>query len=297
MQDADQLHRFIFENTPIRGNTVHLDYSFDTALQHQDCPPSLRRALGELMAASVLLAATWKMHGALVLQIQGKGALKLLVVECTAALTLRATAKWSGPLENASLAELVGDGRFVITLDPKDGGQAYQGIVPLEGENIAEILQNYMQRSEQIDTRIWLACDGKTAAGMLLQKLPATAQTETSAEDDADTWPRLGYLADTVQAGELLELPTQKLLQRLFHEEDVRLFEGQPIRFHCSCSHHSVGSMLRMLGHEEIAGILAERDDIEVRCDFCGAQYRFDRIDAEQLFAADAAAPGSTRQH
>ena len=297
MQDADQLHRFIFENTPIRGNTVHLDYSFDTALQHQDCPPSLRRALGELMAASVLLAATLKMRGALVLQIQGKGALKLLVVECTAALTLRATAKWSGPLENASLAELVGDGRFVITLDPKDGGQAYQGIVPLEGENIAEILQNYMQRSEQIDTRIWLACDGKTAAGMLLQKLPATAQTETSAEDDADTWPRLGYLADTVQAGELLELPTQKLLQRLFHEEDVRLFEGQSIRFHCSCSHHSVGSMLRMLGHEEIAGILAERDDIEVRCDFCGAQYRFDRIDAEQLFAADTAAPGSTRQH
>ena len=169
--------------------------------------------------------------------------------------------------------------------------------MPLEGENIAEILQNYMQRSEQIDTRIWLACDGKTAAGMLLQKLPATAQTETSAEDDADTWPRLGYLADTVQAGELLELPTQKLLQRLFHEEDVRLFEGQPIRFHCSCSHHSVGSMLRMLGHEEIVGILAERDDIEVRCDFCGAQYRFDRIDAEQLFAADATAPGSTRQH
>ena len=297
MQDADQLHRFIFENTPIRGNTVHLDYSFDTALQHQDCPPSLRRALGELMAASVLLAATLKMRGALVLQIQGKGALKLLVVECTAALTLRATAKWSGPLENASLAELVGDGRFVITLDPKDGGQAYQGIVPLEGENIAEILQNYMQRSEQIDTRIWLACDGKTAAGMLLQKLPATAQTETSAEENADTWPRLGYLADTVQAGELLELSTQKLLQRLFHEEDVRLFEGQPIRFHCSCSHHSVGSMLRMLGHEEIASILAERDDIEVRCDFCGAQYRFDRIDAEQLFAADATAPGSTRQH
>ena len=297
MQDADQLHRFIFENTPIRGNIVHLDHSYDTALQHQDCPPALRRALGELMAASVLLAATLKMRGALVLQIQGKGALKLLVVECTAALTLRATAKWSGSLENASLVELVGDGRFVITLDPKDGGQAYQGIVPLEGESIAEILQNYMQRSEQIDTRIWLACDGKTAAGMLLQKLPATLDMETSAEEDADTWPRLGYLADTVQAEELLALPTQKLLQRLFHEEDVRLFEGQPIRFHCSCSRNSVGGMLRMLGHEEIAGIIAERDDIEVRCDFCGAQYRFDRIDAEQLFAADTPAPGSDSQH
>ena len=296
MQDADQLHRFIFENTPIRGNIVHLDHSYDTALQHQDCPPALRRALGELMAASVLLAATLKMRGALVLQIQGKGALKLLVVECTAALTLRATAKWSGPLADASLAELVGDGRFVITLDPKDGGQAYQGIVPLEGASIAEILQNYMQRSEQIDTRIWLACDGRTAAGMLLQKLPA-AQTEMPAEEDADTWPRLGHLADTVQAAELLGLPSQKLLRRLFHEEDVRLFEGQPIRFHCSCSRNSVGAMLRMLGHEEISDILGERDDIEVRCDFCGAQYRFDRIDAEQLFADGTAAPGSPRQH
>ena len=295
MQDADQLHRFIFENTPIRGNIVHLDHSFDTALQHQDCPPSLRRALGELMAASVLLAATLKMRGALVLQIQGKGALKLLVVECTAALTLRATAKWSGPLQDASLAELVGDGRFVITLDPKDGGQAYQGIVPLEGDSIAEILQNYMQRSEQIDTRIWLACDGKTAAGMLLQKLPA-AQTDTP-EEDAEAWSRLGILADTVQAAELLGLPTQQLLRRLFHEEDVRLFDGQPIRFHCSCSRTSVGGMLRMLGHEEIDDILAERDDIEVRCDFCGAHYRFDRVDTEQLFADGTAAPGSARKH
>src|SRR5690606_22600364 len=111
MQDADLLHRFIFEHTPIRGNAVHLDHSFDHALQHQDCPPSLRRLLGELMAASVLLAATLKMRGALILQIQGMGALKLLVVECTAALTLRATAKWSGPLDDASLTELIGDGR------------------------------------------------------------------------------------------------------------------------------------------------------------------------------------------
>src|SRR5690606_4707398 len=145
-------------------------------------------------------------------------------------------------------------------------------------------------------TRIWLACDGRTAAGMLLQKLPTTP-ADAKMEEDADTWPRVGHLADTVQAAELLGLPTQQLLRRLFHEEDVRLFEGQPIRFHCSCSRTSVAGMLRMLGHEEIADILAEREHIDVQCDFCGAQYRFDRVDAEQLFAEGSPAPGSSSQH
>lgn len=293
MQD-DTLHRFVFEHTPIRGNTVHLNRTFNTALQHQDFPPALRNALGELMAASALLAATLKMQGALVMQVQGKGALKLLVVECTAELSMRATAKWSGDLGTAGFSELIGDGHFVITLDPKDGGQGYQGIVPLEGGSIAEILQNYMQRSEQIDTRIWLACDGKTAAGMLLQKLPGQP------DQDADAWTRLAYLADTVKADELLALPAQTLLQRLFHEEDVRLFEARPLSFHCSCSRHSVGAMLRLLGQPEVDSILAERGEIEVNCDFCNAHYRFDKVDAEQLFVdagAPAAAPSSGSQH
>lgn len=291
MQDHDQLHRFIFENTPIRGNIVHLNHTFSRALQHQTCPPALRNALGELLAASALLAATLKMQGALVLQIQGKGALKLLVVECTAELTMRATAKWSGDLNDASFNELIGDGHFVITLDPKDGGQAYQGIVPLEGGSISEMLQNYMQRSEQIETRIWLACDGETAAGMLLQKLPGQP------DQDADAWTRLGYLADTVKPEELLALPTQTLLQRLFHEEDVRLFDAQPASFQCSCSRNSVGAMLRLLGQPEVESILAERGEIEVNCDFCNAHYRFDKVDAEQLFAEGATAPGSSSQH
>lgn len=296
MQDTDLLHRFVFENTPIRGNMVHLDHTYTTALQHQDCPPVLRRALGELMAASALLAATLKMQGALVLQIQGKGALKLLVVECTATLTLRATAKWSDELQEVPFNELVGDGHFVITLDPKDGGQSYQGIVPLEGDSIAEILQNYMQRSEQIDTHIWLACDGSKAAGLLLQKLPE-AQPQAGKDQDVDAWNRVGYLADTVQPQELLALPAKTLLQRLFHEEDVRLFEGQPASFHCSCSRSSVGAMLRLLGHDEINSILIERGEIEVHCDFCNALYRFDKVDAEQLFAASTPVPASGSQH
>lgn len=299
--NSDALHRFIFENSPVRGNIVRLDHTFNTALQHQNCPPALRKALGELMAAAALLAATLKMQGALVLQIQGSGALKLLVVECTAELTLRATAKWTENLikddltdtdfADSNFAELVGDGQFVITLDPKDGGQGYQGIVQLEGNSIAEVLQNYMQRSEQIETRIWLACDNQTAAGMLLQKLPDLP------EQDADLWDRTGHLANTMRQDELLDVPAEELLLRLFHEETIRLFDAQTIKFHCTCSRTSVGSMLRLLGAPEVTDILEENGDVEVHCDFCNAAYTFDKIDIEQLFSADIMMPGNHSKH
>jgi len=237
----------------------------------------------------VLLAATLKLDGSLVLQIQGHGAIRLLVVECTGDLKLRATAKWEGPL-HGSLPELVGDGRFVITLDQKDGTKVYQGIVALEGESIAEILQNYMTRSEQLETRLWLAADEHAAAGMLLQKLPE--QTES----DADAWPRVTQLTDTLRGSELMQLPTHELLHRLYHEEDVRLFEAQGVSFQCTCSRDSVGRMLRMLGTEEIESILAERETIEVHCDFCNHRYEFDKVDAAQLFAEGVpVAPSSTR--
>ncbi|HZV99338.1 MAG TPA: Hsp33 family molecular chaperone HslO [Methylophilaceae bacterium] len=286
----DTLQRFLFENTPIRGNIVHLDQTLNMALQHQHCPPALRVALGELMVASALLAATLKMNGALVLQIQGSGALKLLVVECTADLSIRATAKWSGELPEGNFTELVGHGQFVITLDPKDGGQPYVGIVALEGNSISEILQNYMQRSEQIETRIWLACSEHTAAGMLLQKLP------DQPEQDVDAWARTGFLAETVKPEELLGLSAEALLTRLFHEEDVRLFNAKPIKFHCSCSRNSVSSMLRMLGSDEVASILEEQGRIEVHCDFCNKRYEFDKVDAQQLFSGDVV-PGSASRH
>jgi molecular chaperone Hsp33 len=291
----DQLHRFVFDHTPVRGNTVQLQQSFQIALQHQNQPTVLRQALGELMAASALLIATLKMQGALILQIQGKGPIKLLVVECTVTdthqLQLRATAKWDGELPDSSFVEMIGDGHFAITLDPKDGSQPYQGIVPLAGDNISSILEHYMQRSEQIETRIWLACDGQSAGGMLLQKLPGHE------EQDQDAWNRTGMLADTVQPNEMLELPAETLLRRLFHEEDLRLFHAQPVSFHCSCSRQSVSNMLRMLGEEEIASIVEERGEVEVHCDFCNAGYVFDKVDVSQLFTGEISAPGGSSRH
>lgn len=298
----DTLNRFVFENTPVRGNLVNLTNTFQLALNKQHLPAGLKCALGELMAASALLTATLKMNGSLVLQIQSKGALKLLVVECTSDFGIRATAKWNGEItDEQNLFDLIEHGQFVITLDPKDGGQTYQGIVPIEGDDISTILENYMLRSEQIDTKIWLASDGKSAAGMLLQKLPDTmnqiSKSEDSAEHDIDAWNRVGHLADTITNEELLELDTETLLHRLFHEEDVRLFEASNTKFFCSCTRASVANMLRMLGNDEISSILEEQGKIEVNCDFCNTHYQFDKVDAAQLMVSDVAAQGSKEIH
>lgn len=283
----DTLQRFVFENTPVRGNIVHLNQTFHQALHKQLMPTGLRNALGELMAASALLSATLKMNGSLVLQIQSKGLLKLLVVECNSDFGIRATAKWNGEVQNdQNLFDLLEQGQFMITLDPKDGNQAYQGIVALEGDSISAVLENYMLRSEQIDTRIWLSCDGNSAAGMLLQKLPETMNQVTKIQD-VDTWNRVGYLASTVTDKELLHLSSETLLTRLFNQEDIRLFEASATQFFCSCSRESVGNMLRMLGADELSNIIAERGEIEVNCDFCNTQYLFDKIDTAQLLAAE----------
>lgn len=288
--NPDSLRRFLFEHAPIRGGRVHLDASWRSVLERHDYPPLLRQMMGELTAAAVLLASTLKLDGSLLLQIHGTGALKLLVVECSGELKLRATAKWEGPLQG-SLAELVGDARFIITLIQKDGKPAYQGIVELEGESIAEILQNYMSRSEQLDTRLWLAVDENAASGMLLQRLP------DQAEDDPDAWTRFTRLADTLRDDELMQLPTEELLHRLFHEEDMRLFDEQPATFSCSCSRDNVAQMLKMFGIEEVEAILTERGTIEVHCEFCNHRYEFDKVDAAQIFSVTAAVAASDIRH
>jgi molecular chaperone Hsp33 len=287
----DTLQRFLFEHAPIRGEVAHLDATWRAVLERHDYPPVLRKILGELMAAGALLAATLKFDGSIILQLQGSGPVKLIVVECTSEQTLRATAKWTGELaDGAGLAELLGDGRFVITLIPGDGRQSYQGVVAIDPAGVAASLEQYMHRSEQLDTRLWLAAGEERAAGLLLQKLP-----ERDDVDD-DSWNRATQLAATITAPELLQLPAQKLLHRLYHEDDIRLFDPRPVSFRCSCSRDRVAAMLRMLGYAEVRSILEERDQVEVTCEFCNRAYRYDSVDAEQLFAAaHTAPPGATR--
>ena len=298
--NADLLQHFLFEDflfedstienqlnqpMPIRGNIVHLNNTFKQVLQHQNLPKVLKLALGELMAASALLSATLKMDGVMVLQLTGKGALKLLVVECSHDLNMRATAKWdetlSNEMETLSFVELIKHGQFVITLDPSVG-EAYQGVVPIEGSTIAEMLQNYMLRSQQIDTSLWLHCDGESASGMLLQKLP------NQGEPDADAWNRVNIMANTVTNDELKNLAPALLLSRLFSEENIRLFEAKPTQFKCSCSKAKVGNMLRLLGAQEVESILAELGTVEVNCDFCNKHYAFDALDISHAFSENA---------
>ena len=264
----------------MRGEIVHLDATWRAVLERRSYPAPLQALLGDMMAAAALLSAILKFEGSLIMQMQGNGPVQLLVVEATSEHTLRATAKWEGELGKGNVTELLGAGRFVISIVPTSGKQTYQGIVAIEGESIAQVLEHYMARSEQLETRLWLASDSQAAAGMLLQKLPAVPT------QDADAWNRATQLGETIRREELLSLPAREIIRRLYHEEDVRVFESRPVAFRCSCSRERVTSMLRMLGHDEVRSIIVERNTVEVDCEFCGRHYTFDAVDAEQVFAA-----------
>ncbi len=285
---SDIHRRFLFENTPVRGGWVRLDDTCREVLARHDYPPVLRKLLGELLAATALLANNLKFKGSLIVQVQSSGPLQLLVVECTDDLGMRAIAKWQGELDaGADLHALAPDGRCVITLDPRDGANMYQGIVAMERGSIAELLEHHMQNSEQLATRLWLAADGEHAAGLLLQKLPVADESPASNED----WDRVTLLGSTVKSDELLTRDAEALLGRLFNDEEVRLFKPHPVRFTCGCSEARVANALLLIGLAEVEQVLAEQGRIEVACEFCNRQYMFDRGRALALFAQREPAP------
>jgi len=285
----DALQRFVFEHARVRGELVRLDETWREVRRRREYPEAVRGALGELTAASVLLAATLKFEGgALVLQIQGGHPVDLLVVECQADLSLRAMARWDGGLpalgSHPTLHELAGGGRCALTIDPGRGLSSYQGIVPLEGRTTAQVLERYMARSEQIATLFSLAASEERAAGLLIQKLPE-AGGKAAPDADPDLWNRVGHLAATLTRAELLELPGRDILRRLFHDEDLRLFETMPVRFACRCSRERVAGLIRMVGADEVRQALADRGTIDVTCEFCGERYVVSREEAQRALA------------
>jgi len=288
---SDSIRRFLFEGAPIRGEIVQLEATWRAVLDRHEYPPLIRQLLGEMMAASALLAATLKFDGAMLVQVHGTGALKLLVVECTSAGTLRATAKWESVSADAGFASLMRNARCAITLIQPDGSQSYQGVVEVVGDSVSGMLMHYMRHSEQIETTIELSANDQRVAGLLLQRLPEAP------DDDDDRWNRIMTLAGTVRPEELLTLAPVEVVRRLFHEEDLRLFEPQPLAFRCSCSVVRVESMLRMLGTEEVESVLAEQGHVEVTCEFCNRKYRFDPVDAAQLFLSSTPSPGTPTRH
>lgn len=293
----------MFEHAGVRGELVEISDTWQQILSHQQYPQAVKTILGELVAASALLSANLKFDGTMIMQIHGDGPIKLLVVECDAELHIRATAKLAPDAvipDNAGLAELVhahGNGRFVITLDPNNklpGQQAYQGIVPLDGDTVAIIIENYMMRSEQLDTKLWLASDDKISRGMLLQKLPKAGGTESKVEDETEAWNRAVMLGSTLKQQELLDTDIDTLLHRLFWEETIRVFDPQHPSFRCNCSREKVGNMLKMLGEDEVNTAIHELGKLEINCDFCGKHYAFDKVDCAQLFVATTLVEATT---
>ena len=303
----------MFEHFPIRGHLVHLDAAWRALIEHAEYPAPIRDTLGEAAAASLLLAATIKFEGVLSLQLQGDGPVHLMLVQCTGGLGVRGLARYrkdelteaatkagaaAGAMTDAlagpaRIVDLIGAGNLTVTLETDDSSQRYQGIVPITGQRLADSLQVYFENSEQLPTRLWLHADAQGASGMLLQKLPgagdlpAQGGVDLAAVDDA--WRRVQLIAATLTPEEMRTLTDAEILYRLFNEDDVRLFEPAPVYFRCRCSRERVSGMLKGLGETETRSILAERGEVEVRCDFCNRAYAFDAVDIGRLFNAGVA--------
>ncbi len=297
MADNDQLHRFIIENTRVRGELVHLNACWKAVLERYDYPANVQTVLGEAFAACALLSATIKYEGSLILQIRGDGPLHLLVVQATSAGTLRGLARWSDDVPEHDLNNIFGNGQMVITVKPPSG-EPYQGIIALQGEHIQDAIENYFKQSEQLNTRLWLAANNDSCTGFLLQELPETSKDKTDhlGEDHHD-WQHAEALGNTLSNEELLALSSREILHRLFHQDDIRLFEPAPLSFRCSCSRERIAKMIISLGIDEAHSIISEQAKIQVDCEFCNAQYSYDSVDVENLFASSTITDNSTTHH
>lgn len=288
MRQHDILQRFLFEDTGVRGVMVSLDATLRAVLDRHEYPPAIGGPLGEAMVAAALLGSTIKFEGSLILQVQGDGPVHMLVAQFTSEGHLRGLARWQGDPQAAD--GLFGDGRLVITIEPGKGKESYQGIVALEGAQLANSIDTYFALSEQLPTRVWLAADASRAVGMLIQELPRE-------EHDPEIWNTVVHLASTVTSRELLQLPAAEILHRLFHEEDVRIFEPEPLSFRCTCSRHRIEEVLVALGYDEVHDTLREQGSIKVDCEFCNQHYEFDAVDIEALFAVTTAPVVPTTRH
>ena len=281
----DTLHRFIFEDTDIRGNYVKLNHTIEEATQHQALPQNIHIALGELMIASSLLASTLKLDGSLTLQIQTNGPLKLLIAECNENLGIRGTVKWNGPIESIAPIDLTKEGHFIITLIQKNAKTPYQGIVPMEGNSISELLENYMLRSEQIQTKLWIHSQENIFHGLLIQKLPFNSSAEALDHDAMiSAWEDIVMSADKSFKTIHPELEASKILQTIFSSETIRLFDPSYPNFACSCSKKSVENMLRLIGKKECESIIEEQSSITIHCDFCNECYKYSEDEVEFIF-------------
>lgn len=291
-KSADGTRRFLFDSFPVRGALVQLQDTWQQVASRHDYSPSARSILAEAMAASAMFISHLKLDGRVSLQIASSGPISQLYAECDSRGRMRGLAR--SPEDAPThfrFADLSQGGRMVITIEPEKGRNRYQGIVSLEAKVMAKALEDYFRQSEQLETRIWLFAGEHSVAGLMLQKMPATADRDT----DEDAWNRVIQLTDTLTPEELLELPAEQVLHRLYHEETVRVFDPQPLTFHCRCSRERMVDVLRMIGREEARAALNEEGQLVSTCEFCNQVYRFDAVDIEQVFVESGAGPSDPK--
>jgi len=278
---ADSRNRFLIETCDVRGQFVHLDACWKDARARTDYPDPVAKVLGESFAATALLAGTIKFDGKVTFQVRGSGDVYLLVVQITNKGDMRGLARWNAVPESTKPADIFGDdARLTITIEKDEHSEPYQGIVPLEGESLASAIEHYFVTSEQLNTKLMLSVSDRAVSGLLLQTLPSPERQA----DDADGWDRSTVLAETLTDKELLEVDPEVLLHRLYHEEQVRIYESSQIRFECTCSRERTDGLLISLGETEVQSIVAEQGKVTIDCEFCDANYQYDSVDVTALF-------------
>ncbi len=292
MAQHDQLHRYLFENYAVRGELVTVSETWQQIMENHDYPQPVKKILGELLVATSLLTATLKFDGDITVQLQGDGPMTLAVINGNNKQQMRGVARVQGDIPaDADLKTLVGNGYLVITITPSEG-ERYQGVVGLEGDTLADCLEDYFLRSEQLPTRLFIRtseAEGQVAAGgMLLQVLPAQ-------NAQADDFTHLAALTETITAQELLTLPANDVLWRLYHEEEVTLYDPQAVEFKCTCSRERCADALKTLPDEEVDSIIAEDGEIDMNCDYCGSHYLFDAMDIAAI--RNNASPADPQLH
>lgn len=280
MNNKDFIQRFIFENAPVRGELVRLDLSYQTIMNQHQYPEPIRHLLAETLVISNLLSAIIKFEGRLTVQFQGKGKLSLLLAQCTNDFHFRGLAQWKDTPDQTELIDALKNGNLVIMIDPNSSGKhRYQGIVEWQGKSLTETIEGYFEKSEQLPTRLWVAVNETSAVGLLLQIMP-----RENAPQYQNDWEHIVHLTETIKSDELLNCDNTTILHRLYHEENVRLFDPVAVEFRCTCSQEKSENALLLLGEEEAEKELQEKQKIVVKCEFCSREFVFDRVDVAKIF-------------
>lgn len=290
--------RFILPDIGVWGAGVRLTSSWSEILGHHEYDTVVAGKLGEAVVATILLTTHLKRQGSLILQTQSDGPLHTLVAQSTREGTIRGLARSTGLVRDGELSQVFGSGKLMMTID-NESQERYQGIVALDGKSLAEALETYFSQSEQLATRLWLEADTSVAAGFLLQRLPSedSGADDEVAEQQLEHWRRVTLLTDTLRPREMIEFSSEDLIHRLFHQEKVRRFVPEAVRFYCGCSMSRIEAMLIAMGREEVDSIVEEHGAVEVDCEFCNKQYRLESTQCQRLFEADRSTAGSSKLH